>query len=146
MTRDRLGRITKLLSLREHALDKARAACAAADREAQARRDAASREEERYEETVERVRALRHASADEFVLARNEVRVAQARVESKETALADALTQLGDHKKAVTEAHRSVRQMELYAESTQAMLREEERLLDRVTSDEIAARSRKKEP
>lgn len=145
MTRDRLGRIAKLLTLREHALERARAAYAVADREAKERSEAASAEEARYESSVERARSLREGSVDDFLLARSEVLSARQRVESRETALAAALEQLDGRKRAVTDAHRGVRQMELYAESTQAILREEERLLDRIASDEIAARSRKKD-
>jgi hypothetical protein len=146
LARERLGRIAKLRSLREHALERARSAFAEAEREARARRESALAEREGWRELAEIACALREGNVDDFVLARDAVLAARARVEARERELAAALSQLEHRGAALTEAHRGVRQMELYEESTRAVLREEERRLDRTASDELATRARRTRP
>jgi hypothetical protein len=143
VTKERLGRIKKLLALREHTLQRAQSAFATAQHEAARRREIAVAEAEHWLGTVERANALREATVDDFVTVRGDVLAARARVEGCERELVTAIAARDSSKQNLTEAHRRVREMELYAEATHETLRQEERAFDRILSDEIAARLRR---
>jgi len=143
VTKERLGRIKKLLALREHALQRAQSAFATAETEVTRKKEIAATEAERWLGTVERANALREATVDDFVMIRGDVLAARARVEGRERELSSAIAARDVSKTELTEAHRRVRQMELYAEATTETLRQEERTFDRILSDEIAARTRR---
>jgi hypothetical protein len=139
----RIARIKKLIALREHGLKKAQAIFAAAERDTLEKRAAAVHEANRWLDAVEDANTLRCAQVDDFVMARADVAALRRAAEGREKDLAvanDALTQASG---GLVDAHRGVRQMELYMESAREQLRTLDKKLDRTLSDELADRSRR---
>ncbi len=143
MIHARITRIKKLLALREHGLKQAQAAFAAAERETVIKREAAAREADRWLGAVEEANALRDVQVDDFVMARADVAALRRAVEGRERELADARVTLDRANGSLINAHRGVKQMEIYIDGAREVLRQQERAFDRTLSDELAERARR---
>jgi flagellar biosynthesis chaperone FliJ len=143
MTRE-LRRIQRLRDLRSHKERAAERELAAA-RRAVVEAEATLREAEHsYLGAIDAAQALVEVAAPDFEMERLRVAALAKKVERAESALTAAREARETRSELLSVAHREVEQMNRWADITREVARADEQRLDRVSSDETAARLRSK--
>lgn len=138
--RQRIRRIQRLLKLSETRRDAAQAALARAQLEVDAATVVMGQAEQRLEDGAERVRRSEGVNAADFADAYAYLRTLRFQVERAREDVDAAQREADLRRGAATGAHREVRKMEIWGESTEERVRVEESRVEQQANDELAAR------
>lgn len=139
-----LRRIQRLRDLKGHRERAAERELAAARRDVIHAEDALAERRNVYVEAIDGAAATREIAADDFELERLRIVSLARQVETAESTVAAAQSRFQDRSMDLAHAHKEVEQMDRWAEITRTAVRADEQRLDRIHSDETAARLRKR--